>query len=286
MHKIRIGGVPEHFNHPWLLAIEQKRFLEIGVDVEWIVFKGGTGAMTNALRNNKVDFCVVLTEGIIKDIAAGNKSKIISHYVESPLTWGIYSGAKNNIRQDQIFEKKIAISRFGSGSHLMPQIHASESKKSISEKQFHVIKNLNGAIKSLTSLDSDVFYWEKFTTKPYVDKGFFKKVGEFKPPWPCFVIAGRESSIEKFNLPIQDVLTVVFKAASNFYSDSSKANVISEAYNIQKNDVSEWFNQLEWTSHQRVNKLMIKNVLNLLKSCEMIDDKSSISADQLVYEFK
>lgn len=35
MVQIRIGGVPEHFNLPWHLAIEDGAFKEAGIDLQW-----------------------------------------------------------------------------------------------------------------------------------------------------------------------------------------------------------------------------------------------------------
>ena len=70
---IRIGGVPEHFNLPIHLVKEQGKFKEQGINLEWTTFRGGTGQMTKALRNETVDVCVVLTEGVIKDLIKGTK---------------------------------------------------------------------------------------------------------------------------------------------------------------------------------------------------------------------
>ena len=72
---IRLGGVPEHFNLPIHLAIENGAFEKAGIDLQWTTFKGGTGQMTKALREGEVDACILLTEGIIKDIIAGNRLK-------------------------------------------------------------------------------------------------------------------------------------------------------------------------------------------------------------------
>ena len=122
---IRIGGVPEHFNLPIHLAQENGEFKSRGVNIEWTTFKGGTGQMTRALREGEVDACILLTEGIITDIIRGNPSKIISLYVTTPLIWGIHTGAANPLRHyPGIFDKKYAISRFGSGSHLMAIVDA------------------------------------------------------------------------------------------------------------------------------------------------------------------
>ena len=111
--KIRIGGVPEHFNLPIHLAIEQGQFKQADIDIEWITYKGGTGQMTKALRANEVDVCILLTEGIIADIVNGNPSKIISEYVTTPLVWGIHTSTKNKLNPESIiFDQKYAISRF------------------------------------------------------------------------------------------------------------------------------------------------------------------------------
>jgi TRAP-type uncharacterized transport system substrate-binding protein len=69
------------------------------------------------LRN---DIAVILTEGIVKDILAGNASKIVQVYVESPLIWGIHVAANSGYKTiSDIENTKVAISRLGSGSQLM-----------------------------------------------------------------------------------------------------------------------------------------------------------------------
>ena len=110
---IRIGGVPEHFNLPIHLAKENGEFAAKGIDMQWTTYKGGTGQMTQALRNNEVDVCILLTEGIISDIIKGNASKIVSIYVKTPLIWGVHTGAKNELDNYQdIYSRQYAISRF------------------------------------------------------------------------------------------------------------------------------------------------------------------------------
>lgn len=83
---IRIGGVPEHFNLPIHLINENGTLAKNGISIEWTDFKGGTGQMTKAPREGDIDVCILLTEGITKDIIKGNPSKIISEYVITPLT--------------------------------------------------------------------------------------------------------------------------------------------------------------------------------------------------------
>ena len=48
-NEIKIGGVTEHFNLPWNLAVEKGKFAEAGVDLNWKFFAGGTGVMTTVV---------------------------------------------------------------------------------------------------------------------------------------------------------------------------------------------------------------------------------------------
>ena len=88
MISLTVAGVPEHFNYPWYLSLKNKEYTKNNINLRWKDFPGGTGAMCKALRTGEVDIAIVLTEGIIKDIAAGNPSKIVQTYIETPLIWG------------------------------------------------------------------------------------------------------------------------------------------------------------------------------------------------------
>jgi hypothetical protein len=70
-----------------------KEFENQNIDLEWTDVPEGTGKMCQMLtwRN---DIAVILTEGIVKIIAAG-ASKIVQVYVESPLIWGIHVAANS-----------------------------------------------------------------------------------------------------------------------------------------------------------------------------------------------
>ncbi len=269
--KIRLGGVPEHFNLPIHLAIEKGVFSGRGVDLEWTDFGGGTGQMTKALRENEIDACILLTEGIIADIINGNPCKIISEYVTTPLTWGIHSGVNNSLANYRdIFDKKYAISRFGSGSHLMAIVDAESKGHKLTKDQFVVVKDINGALPSLHSLDSDVFYWEKYTTKPFVDRGQLKRIGEYNTPWPCFVIAATDKILKEQPDSIIRMLRTIHDECDKFMHDDSNILLVSERYDQKIKDVERWYNSTEWAIHGWVSEKMIKSVLFHLQLAEII----------------
>ncbi|MGB3466119.1 MAG: substrate-binding domain-containing protein [Cyclobacteriaceae bacterium] len=283
MRKIRVGGVPEHFNLPWHLAEERGAFDSADIDFEWIFYKGGTGAMTKALRDGEVDMCILLTEGIIKDIFNGNPSTIISKYIKTPLLWGIHTGADNSLSDHKdIYDKQYAISRIGSGSHLMAQVDAFYQGKELDENQFSIINTLDGALTSLAKNETDVFYWEKFTTKPYVDRGALKRIGEYPTPWPCFVIAATNSIISSDPQLIRDTLAVIFETNRSFMSDPSTVQLVSERYAQKVADVAEWFTSTEWAVKDTIEKEAIDKVVYTLKKANVIENEKSLPYDRLV----
>ena len=275
--KIRVGGVPEHFNLPWHLAIENGLFEKEGIEVEWTVFKGGTGQMTKALRNNEIDICILLTEGIVSDIVKGNPSKIIGKYLNTPLIWGVYTGINNPVNHyGEIYNKKYAISRFGSGSHLMPIVDAHSKKIKLQEEQFNVIKNLEGALESLSNNKTDAFYWEKYTTKPYVDKGALKHLGDYVTPWPCFMIAATNSIIEKERESIDKLLKVIYFTSKQFMTSPTAIQEVSDRYSQKLEDVENWFHATEWSTDNEVSDKLLENVLHRLKVAGIIDKKPEL----------
>lgn len=233
--------------------------------------------MTKALREGEIDACVLLTEGIIKDIIKGNPSKIISEYVKTPLSWGVHTSAKNPLNTySDIFNKKYAISRLGSGSHLMAIVDANSKGHHISEQQFGVIRNLEGALDALDKQEVDVFYWEKYTTKPYVDSGQLKRLGEFLTPWPCFVIAATDNILEKESVAIIRMLRTIHDSCDQFMEADNAVQLISDRHHLLYEDAERWYHNTAWAIHGWVSNKMIKSVLYNLKTAGVIGQKEAI----------
>ena len=218
MKNVRVGGVPEHFNYAWYVALKQGHFKSHNIDVRWKDYFGGTGQMTKALRDNEIDIAVILTEGIIKDITDGSPCKIVQVFVESPLIWGIHVAEKSAFKQlSDLKSQRAAISRFGSGSHLMAYVNAMElGWDTTSDLEFEVVKDLDGAVEALTKEQADYFMWEKFTTKPLVDQQIFRRLGDCPMPWPCFVIAVRDEFISNDKETLLAILEVINSITETF----------------------------------------------------------------------
>ncbi|MFC5045319.1 substrate-binding domain-containing protein [Aquimarina hainanensis] len=283
MKKIKIGGVPEHFNLPWHLTIEEGSYEKNNISLEWTDFPGGTGAMCNALREKEIDIAIILTEGIVKDITEGNPSKIIQTYIETPLIWGIHVAADTEYTQiSQIENTKAAISRYGSGSHLMAYVNAQQNGWDTNLLSFEVIKNLDGAIEALTDHQADYFMWEHFTTKPLVDKGIFRRIADCPTPWPCFVIAARQEIIDTYPDELLNILEIINTTTADFKSIPSIDNTLAIRYEQQIEDIQKWLQITEW-SQKNIAPETIEKVQEQLLSLQIIETK--ISYDTLVHSF-
>jgi ABC-type nitrate/sulfonate/bicarbonate transport system substrate-binding protein len=260
---LKIGGVPEHFNLPWIQAFQKQKLQSIGIETNWIFFPGGTGAMTNALHSGDLDVAILLTEGFLAAFQKGLKAKIIQCYIETPLQWGIYSNKKDELYFDTT--TKIAVSRKGSGSHLMPLIHSEMQGKILRDDQFKVIHHLEDGIASLHE-DCDYFYWEKWMTQPFVDRGQCKMIGEFHAPWSSFLIVASDKCIEEQAEQLLLMLKVIEEQVQCFLGDPDTPLEISKQFQLSPENAEKWLSEQEWHhNHNVIHQNEIINAMNALQ---------------------
>lgn len=273
MKTIKIAGVPEHFNLPWHMCIEDGEFETVGIDLQWTDVPEGTGKMCQMLREGTTDIAVILTEGIIKDIVAGNPSKIVQVYVQSPLIWGIHVAANSNYKTLADLEnKKAAISRYGSGSQLMSIVNAENLKWDSSNLQFEVVNTIDGAVEALTAGKADYFMWERFMTQSLVDEGIFRRIDECPTPWPCFVIAVRDEFLEKNPKVIDQILEIINTTTEEFKLIPSIDRTLASKYNQKVDAIQEWLKVTRWSQKQITPQTLDKIMEQLLK-LQIIDKK-------------
>lgn len=274
MKKIIVGGVPEHYNYPWKLATRNNDFKDLFDEVEWRDYPSGTGAMCQDLRAGELDLAIILTEGVTRDILNGNDSKILQVYVDSSLIWGVHTAANNNFEQPfSIENKKIAISRFNSGSHLMAYVYAEKFGWNLNEEDFVVVNDLQGAIDSLQKGDSHYFLWEKFTTKPRVDSGELKLIDECPTPWPCFVIVVKNVVYDQYKMEIDALIGRVKEKAAKLYQNDDLVSNISKEFGLLQEDVILWHYNLQWNSiNEQINMAQLQAPIKFLKKLNMIPE--------------
>ena len=238
---------------PWHLALQGRRFEQLGVDVSWRDYAGGSGAMARALRDGELDAALLLTEGAVAAVSDGVPLEIISLYTDSPLVWGIHVPAASRFRDVAELEgARYAISRTGSGSHLMAFVHARAEGWGVERLTLVTVGNLDGAVTAFESGRADVFFWEKFMTQPLVDAGKFRRVGEFTAPWPAFVVCATRALDDASRSALERVVAVVLDEARALRARADAAQLIAARYGLKSADAGEWLNTTRWSARVQV----------------------------------
>ncbi|MGV3696912.1 substrate-binding domain-containing protein [Flavobacterium sp.] len=277
MKTVKIVGVPEHFNLPWQLCIENAEFEEIGIDLQWTDIPEGTGKMCQMLRDGETDMAVILTEGIVKDIVAGNDCSIVQVYVESPLIWGIHVASNSKYTNlAELENTKVAISRYGSGSHLMSFVNAKNQHWNTEKLEFEIVNTIDGAVDALTKGNGDYFMWERFMTKPLVDNGIFRRVADCPTPWPSFVIAVRNGFLESNRQTVALILETINNTTIEFKDIPSIDRTLASRFNQKQEDIREWLKLTKW-SQKPLEEKVLNNIQNQLFDLKIIDKKGTFA---------
>lgn len=270
MNTIRIVGVPEHFNFPWQLTIDEGLFNEAGIAVDWTDIPQGTGKMCEMLRNDETDLAVILTEGIFKDIANGNPSVVLQTFVQSPLQWGIHVNAKSSYKTiEDLKGKTAAISRLGSGSELMTYVNASNQNWELNSITFEIVHTLDGAVEALSTHKADYFMWDRFMTQPMVDEGVFRRVGVCPTPWPCFVIAARKEFYENNKPLVDQLLRIINQTTVEFKQIPSIDRTLSSVFDQKLEDIQQWLQITKW-SQKKFTEAQFNQIVQDLMTYKII----------------
>lgn len=265
MKTLTLAGVPEHFNLPWHLAIEAGVFADLGIRLQWQDFSDGTGAMMRAAANQDVDVALVLTEGAIAHITQNQNTRMVGTWVKSPLVWGVHSGPHTKKGPHYPHDGRIAISRYGSGSHLMPLVHAHQEsyKKPL---EFVEIGTLSSSLQAFDKDLVDTFYWERTMTVPQVQAGQLVLDGDFQAPWPAFVgvrAGGSQADIDddwrKVLLAMADFMPKLLADTDVFLAQ------VSEKYALPPDETRTWFARTTWAPALDVDAAAVERVNEALQ---------------------
>ena len=268
----------EHFSTP--LHFAQKHF---GLDADLQPFPTGTGALTASLKDNSIDAAIGLTEGFVADLGkTKSKSetpayKLVGTYVESPLCWAISVGSKSAIKGvEELKEKRVGVSRIGSGSYVMSYVLADQHGwLSSSKSPFEVVPLGDFAALREGVNDgqqADFFMWEHFTTKKYYDNGELRRVGEIYTPWSSWMIAARDATDKKL-----EVLAEKLNKGILWFREHPEDSVehITSTMEYSKEDSEAWMKTVEFSDNVRgVGSEVIEKTIQTLQTAGALDDKA------------
>lgn len=269
---IRLGGVAENVNLPWYELIERQPL--DGVTLEWSEYHGGTGAMVEALEAGEVDLVVALTEGIVAAVGRGCQLRLAGSFTASGLTWGAHAAAHSRFATyDDLRRARFAISRFGSGSHIMAYVEAQRRGWDLETMEFVEVGTLDGARVALANAEADVFLWEKYTTKPLVDVGEWRRVGECLTPWPAFSIATR-AEFEALNQGefVARIIDAVAEIAHELSSDDARtAQRIHDRFALRIDDIFAWLTNNVWQPARSFDAEVIDTIITTLQAVQVLE---------------
>ncbi|MEM9651248.1 MAG: ABC transporter substrate-binding protein [Actinomycetota bacterium] len=260
---LRLGGVPEHFNLPWHLALASDH---LGPDdATWEDQYGGTGEMLAKLDAAELDVVSILTEGTVKAIDRGMPLTVLQVYVASPLQWGVFVPGASAVREEgELAGARIAISRFNSGSHLMSFLHAERHGWQLTDDRFVVVKNLDGAIDAFDNGNADLFLWEQHMCRPLVDRGTFRQVGVLETPWPSFVIAVRNEVLHARTTEVGRVVDAVIEEATALHQRPDVVPMIAERYGLDDRTVRSWLDSTRFVERSAMDPEIATTVVDTL----------------------
>lgn len=277
MKTLRITGVPEHFNYPFVLLDREQPFQDQGIQIQLMEDSRGSGQMNLALRNDETDIAILLTESFLKDFEAGNPSKMIGFHVETPLNWGIHIRAASPVNQLSDLKKKhFLVSRMGSGSHLMALVLAKREGWTLDELSFEIVTNMDGAKEAMDQGSEGIFLWEKYTTAPRVKDGTMKLIGEVPSPWPCFVMVASEKALQKFGEVIFYLREKIYTISQKLMKDQSLAETLANQYHLDQSNVKSWLGQTRWCTEAIVSRKELENAMETMKEMGILKSKLNL----------
>ncbi|MFM7758912.1 MAG: hypothetical protein ACKO6J_08265, partial [Crocinitomicaceae bacterium] len=205
----------------------------------------------------------------------GLEAKILMVYVTTPLHWGIHVPFNSDITKvEQLKNKTFAISREGSGSHLMTYVKAHQKGWQKEDVSFNVVGDVYGGLWALQHNKAQGFLWEKYTTFPYTEQKKCRYIDEVVTPWPCFVIAARTDIMKEHESVLKEVCAMVHQMALELKQNEQAAEIISWRYNLRLSQVENWLKETNWNYKNEIKISDFEQVVAYLFGLKLLSAKN------------
>lgn len=257
--------------------MEQGRFAEAGIDLQWHTVHEGTGRMCQMLREGTLDMAVLVTEGAVRDILNGGPHRIVSTFVESPLPWGVHVPARSDLREPvQLKGVPFAISRLGSGSHIMAMLYAERLGLRPGPEDLEVVHNMEGAARRMAEGSPVIFLWETYVTSRYVEAGVMRHVDEVRGDWPGFVIVAREDFARAHPAVLRDALAVLDHAVRGLDHSAHTVELVMQNAGFREELAREWLGHVRWRVG-KVDRIAFLPLISTLRDLGLVPQSADTS---------
>jgi hypothetical protein len=135
----------------------------------------------------------------------------------------------------------------------MAVLHARAQTWPIERLTLVTVGDLSGAVAAFAEDRADVFFWEKLMTKPLVDAGRFRRVGEFEAPWPAFVVCAADRLDADRRAALARAVALALDEARALRARPDAAQLIARRYGLRETDVVEWLATTRWSERVGVS---------------------------------
>ena len=257
-----------------MLAIEENGFWKkMGVDAEWIPFKGGS-AMNRALAAKSIQLGITAVTGTVVGISRGLPVTIVYHM--GPVTdFGIWVLSTSSIRKPgDLKGKTVATTRLGGTGDALGQL-AAKAEGLVGSMKIIGAGGGAAATASLLSGASDGRLTTYFNILPLESKGRVRRVitvPDYLPkPWMGRVVYASNSFIKKDPDSVAKVLRAI-NAATKFIMKNKAWTVKTlkshSRYNAEAAELG--FPRLKYTAAGRIDKKALANVRGFLIKFKLV----------------
>jgi hypothetical protein len=113
-------------------------------------------------------------------------------------------------------------------------------------------------------------------TKPLVDQGIFRRLGDCPTPWPCFVIAVRDEVLQNHASLVTEILSIINKKTTRFKDIPNIEATLASRYKLEISDIQEWILLTDWSQNQLPQEVLNK-VQNQLLNLSLINKKGTFA---------
>lgn len=230
--------------------------------------------MIDAFKAKEIDVGIGLTEGWIvglsKTTDVAKPYHIVGEFTQSPLTWAISTGGMRADIQyaEELKGLKCAISRFGSGSHIMASVlaqhHGWIQCPGLAPFDFVECGPFDRLREAVGSGAADFVMWEHFTSKKYYVTSELKKVGEIQTPWNAWHIA---VAGEKADPRVAEHLLPALAKGIKKFEDSKPEAVdfIARHMPYAREDATAWYETVKFAGPKQLGSLNAEDITQALE---------------------
>jgi predicted transcriptional regulator len=136
---------------------------------------------------------------------------------------------------------------------------------------------------ALENGQAEGFLWEKYTTFPFTEQKKCKYIDEVVTPWPCFVIAVRNTVLEKHGDLLEKMCQIVQLKAKEMKNNEDSVEVISWRYNLRSGQVANWLIETDWNYDGIEYPLAFERTVRTLNRLGLITNAASDNWQQKLF---